>query len=98
MKTRDYETLSQASNDLSEKGYTDNFVANSKNIKALYSKKEFDPSDLKIDHVFRFDGMTNPSDETELFAISANDGTKGTLIMSYSSESNHNRELIKQIK
>ncbi|MDO6739215.1 phosphoribosylpyrophosphate synthetase [Wenyingzhuangia sp. 2_MG-2023] len=98
MKNTDYDTLSQAMNQLTKEGYTDSFSAEENYIKALYAKKEYNPKDLKIDQTFRFDGMTNPADETELFAISANDGTQGTLTMSYSSENNHNRELIKQIK
>ena len=98
MKTQNYDTLSQATNDLSSKGYTDDFIANDTCIKALYSKKEYQPSDLKIDGTYRFEGMTNPSDQSELFAISANDGLKGTLIISYSSKQSQNTELIKQIK
>ncbi|NIJ45364.1 hypothetical protein FHR24_001832 [Wenyingzhuangia heitensis] len=98
MKTRDYDTLSQATNDLSEKGYKDSFTAKNDTITALYAKKEYQPSDLTIDERYRFEGMTNPADQSELFAISANDGTKGTLIMSYSAESSQNRDLIKQIK
>jgi len=42
--------------------------------------------------------MDSPEDETELFAIIANDVTKGTLVMSYSAQHNQNVELIKQIK
>jgi len=42
--------------------------------------------------------MTNPEDQMELFAIVANDGLKGTLVMSYSAQHFQNVELIKQIK
>lgn len=98
MKTREYDTLSEATNDLSKKGYTDNFVAKENNIKALYAKKEYQPSDLTIDEVYRFEGMTNPSDQSELFAISAHDGTKGTLSMAYGADQSQNIDLIKQIK
>lgn len=98
MKTRDYDTLSEATNDLTKKGYTDNFVAKTESIKALYAKKEYQPSDLIVDKRYRFEGMTNPSDQSELFAISANDGVKGTLTMSYSANHSQNIELIKQLK
>ncbi|MGY5353408.1 phosphoribosylpyrophosphate synthetase [Wenyingzhuangia sp. IMCC45467] len=98
MKTRDYETLSEATNDLSKKGFTDNFVAKNESIKALYAKKEYSPSDLTINERYRFEGMTNPSDQSELFAITANDGVKGTLTMSYGANHSQNIELIKQIK
>lgn len=98
MRTTDFNTLSQAVDALTKEGYKDDFKAEEKCIKALYSKKEFQPNELTITESFRFEGMTNPEDEVELFAIVANDGTKGTLVMSYSAEHNQNIELIKQIK
>ena len=98
MKTQNFETLSEAINNLTQKGYTDNFIANDTCIKALYAKKEYQPKDLKIEESYRFEGITNPSDQSELFAISANDGVKGTLTMSYSANHSQNIELIKQLK
>lgn len=97
MKTREYDTLSEATNDLNKKGYTDNFVAKAESIKALYAKKEYQPNDLTVDERYRFEGMTNPSDQSELFAITAKDGTKGTLSMSYGANHSQNIELIKQV-
>ncbi len=93
-----FDTLSQAVNTLTKKGFTEDFNAEEKFIKALYSKKEFLPKELKIVEHYRFEGMESPADETEVFAIIANDGTKGTLVMSYSAQHNQNVELIKQIK
>jgi len=98
MNTTNFDTLSQAVNYLTKKGYTEDFKAEEKYIKALYSKKEYLPKELLITETYRFDGMDSPEDETELFAIIANDGTKGTLVMSYSAQHNQNVELIKQIK
>ncbi len=98
MNTTNFDTLSQAVNYLTKKGYTEDFKAEEKQIKALYSKKEYLPKELLITETYRFDGMDSPEDETELFAIIANDVTKGTLVMSYSAQHNQNVELIKQIK
>jgi len=42
--------------------------------------------------------MTNPSDDVELFAIMANDGTMGTLVHSYGAEEDQNADMIKKIK
>lgn len=98
MNKTNFDTLSQAVNYLTKEGYTEDFKAEEKAILALYSKKEYAPEELKIVQTFRFEGMSNPDDESELFAIEATDGTKGTLVMSYSAEHNQNVELIKQIK
>jgi glycosidase len=94
----DFTTLSEAINYLTAKGFKEDFKAEEKYIKALYCNKEYNPEDLKIVNCFRFDGMTNPADETILLALIADDGLKGTLVMSYGAEQGQNIELIKQIK
>ncbi|WP_291866851.1 phosphoribosylpyrophosphate synthetase [Maribacter sp.] len=98
METTNFDTLSQAVNTLTKKGFSEDFKAEEKHIVALYSKREYVPEDLVISESFRFEGISNPEDETELFAIEAKDGTKGTLVMSYSAKHNQNVELIKKIK
>ncbi|NQY30936.1 MAG: phosphoribosylpyrophosphate synthetase [Flavobacteriaceae bacterium] len=98
MDTRSFDSLSIAINALTAEGFTEDFKAEENSIKALYSKKEYQPEELTIVSTFRFEGMTNPEDETELFAIVANDNLKGTLVMSYSANHFQNVELIKQIK
>ncbi len=93
-----YDTLSTAVDALTKEGFIEDFKAEENCIKALYAKKEYQPEDLTIVKSFRFEGMTNPDDESELFAIVAIDGTKGTLVMSYSAKHSQNVELIKLIK
>lgn len=42
------------------------------------------PQDFEVDQTFRFEGITNPSDEAILFAISSISGDlKGVLVNSY---------------
>jgi len=98
MDKHSFDTLSQAVNTLTqEDGYKEDFEADETCIKALYSKKEYQPSDLKIINSYRFEGMTNPGDESTVFTNEANDCTKGTMVMSYGASSSQNEELIKQI-
>ena len=94
----DLDTLSEAVDALTKKGYTEDFVANEKSIKGVYNKKDYQPKDLKIVEVYRFEGMTDPADQSDLFAVIANDGVKGTLVMSNSADHSENVELIKQIE
>jgi ribosomal protein S8 len=98
MKNNNLDTLSEVMNILTNEGYTEDFKAEDRCIKALYSKKEYQPNNLKIIKSYRFEGMEDPGDEAELFAIIASDGNKGTLVMSYSAEHSQNTDLIKQIK
>jgi len=97
MDKHSFTTLSEAVNTLTSEGYKEDFEAGESTITALYSKKEFAPSDLKIIGTYRFEGETNPSDQATVFALEASDGTKGTMVMSYSSQHGQNVELIRQI-
>jgi hypothetical protein len=98
MNNSNFDTLSSATNALTQEGYKESFKAEDTCIRALYSKKAYQPEDLTIEKHFRFEGMTNPADQTELMAITAKDGLKGTLVMSYGPDSNQNTDLIKKIK
>lgn len=93
----DYDTLSEAINALTQKGFKDGFKAEDGRIVGSITSKKYLPEELKIVRTHRFEGMTNPQDDTIVFAIEANDGNKGTLVMSYSYEHNQNVELIKKI-
>ncbi|HZW63485.1 MAG TPA: phosphoribosylpyrophosphate synthetase [Flavobacteriaceae bacterium] len=93
-----YNTLSQAVNSLTEEGFVEDFETGEQTIEALYTKKQYHPSELKIVKTFRFDGMTNPDDDAVVYAIEASDGKKGTLVMSYSAEHSQNDDLIKMLQ
>ncbi len=98
MPQEDFDTLVEAINEMVKQGYTDDFVAKEESIHALQSKKQFSPQELTIDKRFRFEGMTNPGDTSELLVISSNkDETKGTLVMSYGAKQSQNEALIRQI-
>lgn len=97
MDKHSFDTLSEAVNTLTQEGFTEDFEAKENCIKALYSKKEYQPNDLKIIDSYRFEGMTNPEDQATVFTVEANDGTMGTMVMSYSAEHGQNETLIRQI-
>lgn len=97
MHQNNFDTLSQAVNFLTKSGYKEGFEAGNDKIIGNFSKKEYTPEELMIVDFYRFEGITSPSDQAVVFAIEANDGTKGTLIMTYSAEHNQNVELIKKI-
>lgn len=97
MQASHYDSLSQAINGLTQKGFKEHFSAEKEAIVGSQSKKSYAPKQLKIVKTFRFDGMTNPQDDSVVFAIEATDGTRGTLVMSYGSKQGQNVELIKSI-
>ena len=67
------DTLSEVMNRLNQEGYRGNI-----HIEDL---KLLRPSDWVIDDIFRFEGFTNPSDNSILYAISKKDGSQKTLLV-----------------
>ncbi|HXB42640.1 MAG TPA: hypothetical protein VNV85_01210 [Puia sp.] len=54
--------------------------------------KAYQPGDLKIIRVYRFEGESDPSDASVLYIIEANDGLVGYSIDAYGIYSNHDTE------
>lgn len=70
---RDYETVSEAVNDLKKRGYTADLSmeADKECLVCKSSSTELSPEDFTIDEVYRFEGMTDPGDEMIVYAISS---------------------------
>lgn len=84
-----YETLSEAVNDLVRRGYsTDFLILKEKDcLVCSGSDLELSPQEFEIDEVYRFEGMTDPSDESIVFAISSpKHQIKGLVINSYGAD------------
>lgn len=78
-----YDTLSEAMNGLIADGYTHNFNLKPKCLECDSLKVELHPEQFQIDKVFRFEGMSNPDDNSILYAISSTQGIKGLLVDAY---------------
>lgn len=98
MTKRSYTSLSEAVNDLVKEGYKENFRSEIDFIKALHSGHTYKPEDLVITEIFRFEGMTNPADSTELFVIETKDGARGTMVVSFGAKHSQNEDLIRRIE
>jgi hypothetical protein len=62
---RNYDTLSEAVDDLIKRGYTTDFLLQ-KEKECLLCKDnslELSPEDFTIDEVYRFEGISDPADE-----------------------------------
>lgn len=68
-----YDTLSEAVNDLARRGYTTDFLMHEEKdcLYCTNNSLELSPEDFTIDEVYRFEGMTDPADESIVFAISS---------------------------
>ncbi len=80
---RSYETLSQAINDANQRGYNEDFNLFKQGIKCSKQGKEYKPEDFEIIETYRFEGNSNPDDNSVLYLIESSDGLKGTLVDAY---------------
>ncbi|WP_055442478.1 hypothetical protein [Lacinutrix himadriensis] len=75
-------------NEFKEKGYTSNFRMVDSLLLEINSKEKFKPEQIFIDQEMRFEGMSNPSDASILYAIKTDSGLKGTVLASYAPTGN----------
>ncbi len=79
----DYETLSEAINDLRKRGYTEDFNLKPDCLESASTQLLLHPEDFVVDEFYRFEGMTNPDDSSVVYAVSSADGIKGILVDAY---------------
>jgi hypothetical protein len=76
----DMTTLSEAMNSQRAKGFTDDFSYNDGKFGAKIQNEEFLPENLTIVKIFRFEGISDPSDMEILYSIESDNGIKGLFI------------------
>ena len=78
---RSYDTLSEAVNDLHARGYSDELTLHDACVVCNGTNTALHPDDFTIDEFHRFEGESNPSDESIVYAISSSKHhVKGVLI------------------
>ena len=78
-----YDTLTDGIAELREKGFTYDFNQQSDHLECKELDRKFAPETFTITHVYRFEGMSSTDDNSVLYAIEAEDGTKGLLVDAY---------------
>ena len=73
-------TLVYCLNYLVKQGFTADFKITSRGLTILGRDKTFLPEEVKILNFYRFEGDSDPADNSILYAIEAGDGTRGTLV------------------
>ena len=76
-----YETMVEAIEDLKARGYTQNFTIEQKGVLSdSESSRTYLPSSVELHELHRFEGATNPSDMSILYAVETDTGKKGTVV------------------
>ncbi|RYJ44864.1 hypothetical protein [Flavobacterium beibuense] len=68
-----YATVSKALEELYQKGFTTDFNLEEDRIKQHCE-------DFTIEHIYRYEGETDPGDEATVYGIISNDGEKGVFV------------------
>ena len=80
---KNYNTLSEAINDLQTNEYPYDFNLKPECLECASLKIEIRPEDFKVDKIYRFEGMSSTDDNSILYAISSKNGIKGLLVDAY---------------
>jgi hypothetical protein len=76
-------TLASCINSLVSAGYETQFKIVKDGLKSLTTEKIYHPEDVKITNFYRFEGESDPADNSILYAIETTSGEKGTLSDAY---------------
>lgn len=91
MKTRGQEgdiswmkTLTSCTNKVKGDGYAEDFLVTKQGLTTYgESKTIYKPEQVNIVNFYRFEGTSDPGDNTILYVIETDDGVKGTLVDGY---------------
>lgn len=93
-------SLSEMMDYLRKEGFVEDFSPDEKTVNSSSGKK-YNPDELLILKVYRFEGISDPNDMSVLYTIKTNDGKKGLLVDAFGTYAEYNGqnsvELLKQI-
>ena len=96
---KSYPSLSVAIQDLQNEGYTADFNMCDAGVEHKQKKCIYKATELDVIKFYRFEGMSNPADNTILYVIEATNGEKGLLVDAYGMYSgNIPKELIEKLR
>ena len=78
--SQDMTSLSEVMNEQRKKGFTDDFEFRDNKFVIKNKNAEYNPEDLTVVQVFRFEGMSDPAYMEVLYLIESNDGAKGLFV------------------
>ncbi len=80
---KNYQSLLAAVSGLTERGYNFNYKFTDGALHCDSLNRCFYTTDLLITEVYRFESMSDPSDNSVVYAIESKDGIKGLLVDAY---------------
>lgn len=78
-----YDTVREAIEGLKARGFTSNFEFIDGCFKSMDNGFQFEAGELTIVEHHRFEGISNPADESIVYAIESRSGERGVLVDAY---------------
>ncbi len=99
-KRQEMNSLSMCLNKAVKQGFITSFIVNDDGRLHIESRPEsYTPEQVQIVNFYRFEGASDPADNSILYLIETSDGTKGVLIDAYGAYAQeHISQFIKQVE
>lgn len=88
---KNYHNLLEAVNGLRSRGYSYDFNYEDACLFCDKISEKFKAGDLMITEYYRFEGMSDPEDNSVIYAIESNTGLKGIIIDAYGAYSDEHK-------
>lgn len=76
-------TLTQLVNKMVKDGYADSFKVTTRGLYSCAKSRYYRPEQVRIINFYRFEGQSDPGDNTIMYVVETSDGVRGTLIDAY---------------
>jgi hypothetical protein len=83
-------SLSSCVNRMKEDGFKEDFQVTPTGLNTFDKSKKYNPDQVKIVNFYRFEGESDPGDNSILYVIETDDGEKGTLVDGYGASADAN--------
>jgi hypothetical protein len=83
IKFDEMKTLSECIDKAAKHGYTEEFSVDETGLRNFDGSKHYEPHEVKLMNFYRFEGNSDPEDNSILYMLQTNDGTKGILADAY---------------
>jgi hypothetical protein len=78
-----YNTVSEAVEELRARGYVEDFSLETDHLSCPALDLKLHPQAFDVDETHRFEGPSDPGDESVVYAISSHGGVKGVMVNAY---------------
>lgn len=92
-----YDTVTEALADLKSRGYAYDFNLQENCIYCAELDRKYEIPQLEVKETYRFEGDSDPADEAVVYAITADDGVKGTFVNAYGTYADTESEAVLQL-